>query len=101
LEEFLIGRIEAQGGVCRLSGRAQELVVKRGKLVGLIEAGEEAFTAAEAIVTTGTGESLAELSGGAGVTKKAREVWPRIEVPGGRFVVSLLIDDQGLPEPLP
>jgi phytoene dehydrogenase-like protein len=101
LEEFLVGRIEAQGGVCRLSGRAQELVVKRGKLVGLIEAGDETFTAAEAIVTTGTGESIADLSGGAGITKKAREVWPRIEVPGGRFVVSLLIDDQGLPEALP
>jgi phytoene dehydrogenase-like protein len=101
LEDFLVSRIEAHGGVCRLNARAERIVVKRGKLAGIVEAGEEDLTAAEAVLTSGTGEILADLSGGAGVTKKARDVWPRVEVLGGRFVVSLLINDRGLPEKLP
>jgi hypothetical protein len=75
--------------------------VKSGRVVGVIEDGEERATAADAVVSTQTGESLAELSAGAGVTKKARESWPRIEMPGGRFVVSLVVNDRGLPVPLP
>ncbi len=101
LEDFLVSRIEAHGGVCRLSGRAERVVVRRGKLAGIIEAGDEELTAAEAIVTSGTGEILADLSGGDGVTKRAQDIWPRVEVLGGRFVVSLLIDDRGLPDALP
>ena len=101
LEDFLVSRIEAHGGSCRLSGRAEEIVVKRGRVVGVIEDGEEAHTAAEAIISSSTGETLAELSGGAGVTKKARENWPRVEVVGGRFVVSLVVNRIGLPTPLP
>lgn len=101
LEDFLVGRIEAAGGTCRLDGRAEELVIQRGRVVGVIEEGEESPTAAEAVVASMTGEALAELSRGAGITKKARDQWPRIEVLGGRFVVSLLISDFGLPEPLP
>jgi hypothetical protein len=77
------------------------LVIQRGRVVGVIEDGEESTTAAEAVVTSMTGEALADLSRGAGVTKKARDQWPRIEVLGGRFVVSLLVSDLGLPEPLP
>lgn len=101
LEDFLVARIEASGGACRLGGRADEIVIQRGRVVGVIEDGEESPTAAEAIVTNLTGESLAELSGGAGVTKKARDQWPRIDVVGARFVTSLIVDDAGLPEPLP
>lgn len=101
LEDFLVGRIEAHGGVCRFSGRAERIVVRRGRLAGIIEAGDEDLTAAEAVVTAATGEILADLSGGDGVTKKAREVWPRVEILGGRFVVSLLVEDKGLPDALP
>lgn len=101
LEDFLVSRIEAHGGVCRLAGRADQLVVKRGRVVGVVEDGEERPTATSAVVTTSTGEALAELSGGEGVTKKARELWPRVEVVAGRFIVSLLVDDAGLPAPLP
>lgn len=101
LEDFLVSRIEAYGGSCRLNGRAEELVVKRGRAAGVIEDGEETLTAAEAVITAATGETLADLSGGNGVTKKAHQSWPRVEIVGGRFVVSLLVDDAGLPTPLP
>lgn len=101
LEDFLVARIEAHGGSCRLNGRAEELVIKRGRVAGIIEDGEETHTAAEAVITASSGETLANLSGGAGVTKKARENWPRVEVVGGRFVVSLVVARAGLPVPLP
>lgn len=101
LEDFLVSRIEAHGGSCRLNGRAERIVVKRGRVAGVIEDGEERPTATSTIVSSGTGEALADLSGGEGVTKKARDNWPRIDVLGGRFVTSLLVDDRGLPAPLP
>ncbi len=100
LEDFLVERITANGGSCRLEGRATQLITRRGRVVGIIEDGEEHTTGAEAVVFSGTGEQLAELSGGEGVSKKARENWPRVSQVGGRFVVSLLVDDHGLPAPL-
>jgi len=101
LEEFLTSRIEAHGGLCRLNGRAEKLIVRRGKVCGVIEDGEEVMTAAESVITSSMGETLAELSGGDGVSKKARDHWPRIDILGGRFVVSLVVNDSGLPAPLP
>lgn len=101
LEEFLVSRIEAHGGSCQLDRRATAIVVKRGRVAGVIEDGEEVPTATSTIVSAGTGEVLADLSGGEGITRKAKDNWPRVEVVGGRFVVSLLVDDRGLPAPLP
>ncbi len=101
LEDFLVARIEAHGGSCRLRGRADKIVIRGGRVAGVVEDGGESATAAEAVVTSMTGETLAELSCGAGVTKKARDTWPRVDVVGGRFVASLIVDDRGLPAPLP
>ncbi len=101
LEDFLVSRIEVHGGTVRFSGRAEELVVRRGRLVGVIEDGEQSLTATEAVVSSLSGELLAELSGGTGVTKKAREHWPHIAIVGARFVMSLIVDERGLPAPLP
>jgi len=100
LEDFLIERIQAHGGICRLRSRATDLVVKRGKLVGVREDGEEEPIGTEAVVSNLSGEALAELSDGDGVTKRARENWPRVEVVGGEFVACLRIDPRLWPEPL-
>lgn len=100
LEDFLIERIVAHGGACRLRSRATDLVVRRGKVVGIREDGEEEHVGTEAVVSNLSGEALAELSGGDGVTKKARENWPRVEVVGGHFVVALRVDPRLWPGPL-
>jgi phytoene dehydrogenase-like protein len=101
LEDFLVGRIRAHGGLVRFNGRAEQLVVKRGRVAGIIEDGEEALTATEAVISCQTGELLADLSRGAGITPKAKEHWPHVTVVGARFVVSLVVEQRGLPRPLP
>lgn len=101
LEDFLVSRIEVHGGTVRFAGRAEELVVRRGRVVGVIEDGEQNPTATGAVVSALSGELLAELSDGAGITKRAREHWPHVAVVGARFVMSLIVDDKALPAPLP
>lgn len=100
LEAFLIDRIEAHGGVCRLDGHAESLVVKRGAVSGVLEDGEEEPTGAGVVVTDLSGEAVADLASGDGITKSARERWPRLTASAGRFVVSLVVDSRAVPEPL-
>lgn len=98
--EFLIERLEAHGGECRLDGRATAIVVRNGRVAGVLEDGEEAPTGADAVVTDLSGEMVAELAGGEGITKQARADWPRLTPSVGRFVVSLVVDRAGLPDML-
>ena len=100
LAEFLCERIAAHGGVIELNRRATSLVTRRGAAIGVIEDGEEAPTGAGAILSDQSGEGLAALSGGEGVTKSARDDWPRMNAEAGRFVVSLVVNTRGLPGPL-
>ncbi len=100
LSEFLCERIEAHGGVIELNRRATSLITRRGAAVGILEDGEEAPTGAGAVLCDQSGETLAALSGGEGVTKSAREDWPRLNAEAGRFVVSLVVNTRGLPGPL-
>ena len=100
LSEFLCERIAAHGGVIELNRRATSLVTRRGVAVGVIEDGEEAPTGAGAVLSDQSGEALAALSGGEGVTKSARDDWPRLNAEAGRFVVSLVVNTRGLPKPL-
>jgi phytoene dehydrogenase-like protein len=100
LAEFLCERIAAHGGVIELDRRATALVIRRGAAVGIIEDGEETPTGASAVLSDQSGEALAQLSGGEGITKSARDDWPRMNPEAGRFVVSLLVKTRGLPGPL-
>lgn len=100
LEEFLLERIEAHGGECRLGQRAASLVVRMGRIAGVLEDGEDEITGADAVVTDMSGEAVADLSGGDGITPGARRDWPRLTASAGRFVVSLVVKRAALPEPL-
>ncbi|MET0790508.1 MAG: phytoene dehydrogenase [Polyangiaceae bacterium] len=100
LSDFLVERIEAHGGVVELGRRATSLLTKRGTVVGVLEDGEEAPTGAGAVLCDQSGETLAALSGGEGVSKSARQDWPRLNPEAGRFVVSLVVNTRGLPGPL-
>ncbi len=101
LEDFLVERIEAHGGIVRLRSRATELVVRAGKIRGVREDGDDEITGGDSVVTALTGEELAELSGGEGVTRKAKDEWPHIARVGSRFVVSVVMGARGVPAPLP
>lgn len=100
LEAFLLERLEAHGGECRLGQRAQSLLVRNGRVAGVIEDGEEDMTGADSIVADLSGEAVADLAGGAGITPAAHRDWPRMTASAGRFVVSLVVRTSGLPDPL-
>jgi phytoene dehydrogenase-like protein len=100
LSEFLCERIAAHGGVIELNRRATSLVTRRGVAIGVMEDGEDTPTGASAVLSDQSGEALAQLSGGDGVTKSARDDWPRMNPEAGRFVVSLIVNTRGLPGPL-
>jgi phytoene dehydrogenase-like protein len=100
LAGFLIERIEAHGGSCRLDGRAVRLVVGRGGVAGVLEDGEDELTGADAVVSSLPGEAVADLSGGEGITRRAQREWPRLSAAAGRFVVSVLVRRAAVPEPL-
>lgn len=100
LTEFLVDRITAHGGECALERRAQTIVVKNGVAAGVLEDGVETPTGAGAILCDGSGEDLAELTRGEGITERARNDWPRLSIGAGRFVASLVVKSKGLPDAL-
>jgi phytoene dehydrogenase-like protein len=101
LAEFLVERIEALGGTCLLERRAETLVVRQGRAAGVVLDGAEEPTGASVVVSAESGEKLADLSKGAGVTRAAERDWPRLSPEAGRFVVSLVVRRALLPESLP
>jgi phytoene dehydrogenase-like protein len=100
LSDFLIERIEAHGGVCDLSGRARALIVQRGAVRGVAPDGADETLGAGAVICDQLGETLAELSGGQGITKSALRDWPRVSSEAGRFVTSVVVKRGLLPAPL-
>jgi phytoene dehydrogenase-like protein len=101
LADFLVERIEALGGTCLLDRRAESLVVRQGRAAGVVLDGAEEATGASVVVSAESGEKLAELSKGAGITRAAERDWPRLSPEAGRFVVSLVVRRALLPESLP
>ena len=101
LTRFLVERIEAHSGLCRLSSRVTALVVERGVVTGVIEEGEDHPTGTSSVIADLTGEAIADLAGGQGITISAQKDWPRMVPSAGRYVMSLLVRSGALPEPLP
>lgn len=101
LTKFLVERIEAHSGLCRLDSKAASLVVERGMVTGVVEDGEDHPTGTSNVITDLTGEAIAELAGGQGITTSAQKDWPRMVPCAGRFAMSILLRKAALPEPLP
>lgn len=100
LEEMLIDRIEANGGRCLMQEKVASLEVKRGAVAGVCIDGEPGAIGAGFVITDLTGEEVAALAGGVGISKRALREWPRITPTVGRFVVSIIARRSGLPAPL-
>ncbi|HMJ13160.1 MAG TPA: phytoene dehydrogenase [Polyangiaceae bacterium] len=100
LSEFLRERIEAHGGECRLERRATSLLIQRGRVVGVLEDGEDEPTGAACVVSDQPGETLAALAQGQGISKWARKDWPKVSSSVGRFIVNLVVARAGIPDPL-
>jgi phytoene dehydrogenase-like protein len=101
LTEFLVERIDAYGGTCRLNSRATSLVMNRGHVSGVLEDGDDQSIGTACVVTDRNGEQIAALTGGEGILSSAKRAWPKVTASVGRYVASLLVRSRGLPEALP
>jgi hypothetical protein len=100
VEAFLLERLHSHGGVAMLDRAAEAIQVKGNKVSGIIETGSEAVTGTEAVITNLSGEAVAALCNGLGVTKKALHDWPQVSPTAGRFTVSMIVRNEGLPASL-
>jgi hypothetical protein len=101
LDEFLLDRFTAHGGTVALSRKAESLVVRGGRICGVMEDGGGDPIGTDAVVTCLSGEAVASLARGEGITKQAERRWPQISATAGRFVVSLVVKSEGVPAALP
>src|SRR5690606_36473625 len=69
LEDFLLDRLLSHGGVAVFEGAAEAIQIRGGKVTGVIEEGSDVVIGADAVITNLSGEAVASLTGGAGVTK--------------------------------
>ncbi|MEZ4300318.1 MAG: phytoene dehydrogenase [Polyangiaceae bacterium] len=100
LEQFLLERIASYGGRAELGERVDALFLRRGAVAGARIDGDETPTGASFVVSDGNGEDLAELTSGEGIHRRAQREWPRISSHIGRFVASIVVRKEGLPQPL-
>jgi phytoene dehydrogenase-like protein len=100
LEQFLLGRIQAHGGTCRLSERATRILVERGRSAAILIDGEASPIGASFIVTDRNGEQVAALAQWHGILKRAERDWPCMTPALVRYVVSIVVRTEGLPDRL-
>jgi hypothetical protein len=83
-----------------LGERVASIEVRRGGVAGVLLDGDTSPTGTAFVITDMTGEEIAALSGGQGISKRAQREWPRVIVSTRRFVVSLLVRRDAIPEAL-
>jgi phytoene dehydrogenase-like protein len=98
--DFLVERLNAHGGEARLSERAARVVHKRGRVSGVVIDGDDAPTGVGFVVTDHPTRSLLDLTSDFDPTRRALQMLPHLLPAERRFVVSIVVRDEGLPEPL-
>lgn len=100
LTQFLSDRVAAHGGTVALHERAERLLTGRKEVQGVLLDGETSKTGCRFVLHERSGEELADLAAGQGLLPSAQRQWPRVAPAVGRFVVSVLLRDEGVPEAL-
>jgi hypothetical protein len=98
--DFLTERVRAHGGEPRLSERAARIEHKRGQVSGLVVEGEDEPTGVGFVVTDHSARALLDLATDFDPPKRAMALVPHLVPARRRFVVSIVVRDEGLPEPL-
>lgn len=97
LAAFFVERIRAHGGEVALSERAEKLVVRSGRASGVVAFGDEAATGVQFVVTDGSASALLELAQPYEPPRRALASLPVVVPAARRFVVSMIVRDEGLP----
>jgi phytoene dehydrogenase-like protein len=98
--DFLVERLHAHGGEARLGERVARVVHKRGRVTGVVVDGDDDPTGVGFIATDHTTRSLLDLTSEFDPTRRALGALPHLLPAEWRFVVSLVVRNEGLPEPL-
>jgi phytoene dehydrogenase-like protein len=100
LADFLVERIRAHGGEVALSDRAERIVVRSGRVAGVVAAFDDAQSGVQFVVTDDTAASLLELAQPHEAPRRALAAMPVVRAAARRFVVSMVVRDEGLPAAL-
>jgi len=95
-----VERIKAHGGDVMQSERAERLVVRSGRVSGLVVDGDEHPTGVQFVVGGGAASALLELAHPYEPSRRAVLAMPQVRASSMRFVVSMVVRDDGLPAPL-
>ncbi len=98
--EFLVERIRAHGGEAHLGEHAVRVVHKRGRAAGVVVDGDDETTGVGFVVTDHTTRSLLDLTSDFDAPRRALAALPHLVPAEWRFVVSIVVRDEGLPAPL-
>src|SRR5580658_4147853 len=100
LVDFLVERVRAHGGEARLADRAVRVVHRRGRVAGVLVDGDDDTTGVGFVVTDHTARALLDLTSDFDPPRRALAALPHLLPVERRFVVTLVVRDEGLPAPL-
>jgi glycine/D-amino acid oxidase-like deaminating enzyme len=100
LVDFLVDRVRAHGGEARLDERAVRVEHKRGRVTGVVVDGDDTATGVEFVVTDHTTRALLDLTSDFDPPRRALAELPHLIPAERRFVVSIVLRNEGLPAPL-
>jgi phytoene dehydrogenase-like protein len=98
--DFLVERLRAHGGEARLGERAARLVHKRGQVSGVVVDGDDAPTGVGFVATDHTTRLLLDLTSDFDPPRRALGALPHLVPAEWRYVLSIVVRNEGLPEPL-
>jgi phytoene dehydrogenase-like protein len=97
LTDFFVERVRAHGGEVELGERAEKVLVRSGRVTGVVAGDETDKAGVQFVVTDGTATSLLELAQPYEAPRRALASLPVVTPLARRFVVSMLVRDEGLP----
>ena len=100
LVEFLVDRVRAHGGEARLGERATRIEQKRGHVSGVVVDGDETPSGVEFVVTDHSTRALLDLTADFDPPRRALASLAHLVPAERRFVVSIVVREEGVPEPL-
>jgi hypothetical protein len=100
LVDFLVERVRAHGGEARLTERAVRIVHRRGRVSGVVIDGDDEPTGVGFVVTDHTTRALLDLTSDYDPPRRAMAALPHLLPVEWRFVLSIVVRDEGLPAPL-
>jgi hypothetical protein len=100
LVDFLVERVRALGGEARLNERAVRVVHRRGRVTGIVLDGDEDPTGVGFVVTDHATRALLDLTTDFDPPSRPLAALPHLLPAEWRFVVSIVVRDEGLPAPL-